>query len=69
MLQRNIFPHNEGGVIVYKNRLTAIGGDSRTTEVLTNRWNDAIILELPEYLRDFSTLTIKHTIYVFGKYK
>ena len=66
-------PHHFGHIISYEEQLIAIGGQTTATvEVHQNEtWNNNVIPIVGNYINpfsEFSTLSSKHGLYVFGKY-
>ena len=71
-LKKTQYQHYLGGIVTFKDRLTAIGGrNTRVVEVLTNDdWNNTVIPKVGNKdgkLLKFTNLVINDAIYVFGK--
>lgn len=71
-LDKTMYNHMYGGLVEFRNRLTAIGGWTTTiVEVYTNDgWKMDIIPKITnqdEKYADFTQLVINDTLFVFGK--
>ena len=71
-LNKTQYGHYLGGIVTFRDRLTAIGGaNTRIVEVLTNDdWNNTVIPKVGNKdgkLESFTNLVINDAIYVFGK--
>ena len=70
-MNTTIVPHDSGHIIFHEGQLIAIGGlNTATVEVHHNEtWNNNVIPIVGNIypLSDFSTLSSKDGLYVFGK--
>ena len=66
---RTTYNHLYGDVVVFREKLTAVGGKSFTdVEVFDQIWKDQTIPPIKRLIFDFTSLAIENDLFVFGKF-